>query len=105
HEFWDSFSVSIHKNTQLTTVGKFLYLKSLIRGDAEKVIAGFPLTETHYKQAIHALQDRFEDTADSFPFEVEKDPVDSRTIPSEVERDPVESPTVFCEESDEYRNQ
>ncbi|MCP3667313.1 MAG: DUF1759 domain-containing protein [Gammaproteobacteria bacterium] len=91
HEFWDSFSVSIHNNTQLTTIGKFLYLNSLIKGDAEKVIAGFPLTEIHYKQAIHALQDRFGDSADS--------------IPSEVERDPVESPTVFYEESDEYRNQ
>ncbi len=65
HEFWDSFSTSIHNNTQLSIIDKFLYLKGLIRGDAEKVIAGFSLTEMHYKQAIHALQERFEDTADS----------------------------------------
>ncbi|MCP3662857.1 MAG: DUF1759 domain-containing protein, partial [Gammaproteobacteria bacterium] len=53
HEFWDSFSASIHNNIQLTAIGKFLDLKGLIRGEAEKVIEGFPLTEIHYKQAIH----------------------------------------------------
>ncbi|MCP3662859.1 MAG: DUF1759 domain-containing protein [Gammaproteobacteria bacterium] len=63
HEFWDCFSVSVHKNTQLSIIDKFQHLISLIKGDAEKVIAGIPLAEIHYEQAIRALQERYGDTA------------------------------------------
>ncbi|MCP3665913.1 MAG: DUF1759 domain-containing protein, partial [Gammaproteobacteria bacterium] len=63
HEFWDCFLVSVHNNTQLSVIDKFQHLSSLIKGDAEKVIAGIPLAEIHYEQAIRALQDRYGDRA------------------------------------------
>ncbi len=97
HEFWDSFSISIHNNTQLDAIGKFLYLKSLIKGDAEKVIAGFSLTEIHYKQAIHALQDRFEDTAVSI---TDEESVDHRSqwlvdqVPSDAHQVGLATPSI-----------
>ena len=50
--FWDSFSAAVHNNPKLTGVQKFNYLRAQLRGDATKVIAGFPLTDANYQHSI-----------------------------------------------------
>ena len=57
--FWDSFSPAVHNNPKLTGVQKFNYLRAQLRGDATKVIAGFPLTDANYLHSIILLKERF----------------------------------------------
>ena len=48
--FWDSFEAAIHFNTSLTGVQKFNYLRAQLQGDAARVVAGFPLTNSILRQ-------------------------------------------------------
>ena len=43
----------------LSDIQKFSYLRSLLQGDAARVIEGFPLTHTNYIQAVELLKERF----------------------------------------------
>ena len=38
---------------------KFAYLRAQLEGDAARVIAGFPLTDSNYLPAVTQLQERF----------------------------------------------
>ena len=57
--FWDSFVSSVHHNDSLSDIQMFSYLRSLLQGDAARVIEGFPLTHTYYIQAVKLLKERF----------------------------------------------
>ena len=47
NSFWDIYNASVHKRTDLEGIDKFTYLKSLLEGDALKLVEGFNL-EAHY---------------------------------------------------------
>ena len=57
--FWDSFNVAVNSNPNLEGVQKFNYLRAQLSGDASRAIAGFPLTNNNYKQAVDLLKARF----------------------------------------------
>ena len=57
--FWDSFEAAIHSNPSLTGVQKFNYLRAQLQGDAARVIAGFPLTNSNYEHSVVLLRQRF----------------------------------------------
>ena len=57
--FWDSFSAAVHTNPNLTGVQKFNYLRAQLKGDAIRVVAGFPLTDVNYQHSITLLRERF----------------------------------------------
>ena len=57
--FWDSFEAAIHLNPNLTGVQKFNYLRAQLQGDAARVVAGFPLTNSNYEHSISLLRQRF----------------------------------------------
>ena len=57
--FWDSFEASVHSNSNLSGVQKFSYLQAQLVGDASRAIAGFPLTNNNYEQAVNLLKERF----------------------------------------------
>ena len=57
--FWDSFSAAVHTNPNLTGVQKFNYLRAQLKGDATRVVAGFPLTDVNYQHSITLLRERF----------------------------------------------
>ena len=60
--FWDSFNAAVNTNTSLGGVEKFNYLRAQLRGEAERAVAGFPLTNDNYSKAIATLQERFGQT-------------------------------------------
>lgn len=57
--FWDCFEASIHNNNNLTGVQKLSYLRGQLQGEASRVIAGFPLTNSNYQHSVTLLQERF----------------------------------------------
>ena len=57
--FWDSFNVAVNSNPNLEGVQKCNYLQDQLSGDAASAIAGFPLTNNNYKQAVDLLKTRF----------------------------------------------
>ena len=60
--FWDSFKSSVHDNDALSSVDKFNYLQSLLKGPASKAIQGLPRTEGNYNDAVELLKARFDNT-------------------------------------------
>ena len=57
--FWDSFSAAVHTNPNFTGVQKCNYLRAQLKGDATRVVAGFPLTDVNYQCSITLLRERF----------------------------------------------
>ena len=57
--FWDSFSAAVDKKTSLSDIGKFTYLRSVLKGEAAATIAGFSLTATNYQNAVQLLTQSF----------------------------------------------
>ena len=57
--FWDSFESAVHNNRELSDIGKFNYLTSLLKRSAREAISGVSLTTTNYHKAIETLQKRF----------------------------------------------
>ena len=57
--FWDSFESAIDRNTGLSEIDKFNYLKSLLEKSATETISGLTLTADNYKEAIYILKKRF----------------------------------------------
>ena len=53
------YESTVHLNATLSDVQKFTYLRSLIHGSASSAIAGFPLTNANYSNAIDLLKQRF----------------------------------------------
>ena len=60
--FWDSYESSIHRNTQLSDIDKFIYLSSLLEGPAAESISGLRLTAANCNEAVSILQRRFGNT-------------------------------------------
>ena len=58
-QFIDTFKNAIHENKNLTAIEKFTYLKSYLRGDAEKCVEGLNLTAENYERGLEILQERF----------------------------------------------
>ena len=56
--FWDQF-MAIVDSSEMPTVSKFAYLRSLLKGEAKAAIAGLSLTEAHYDIACGILKKRF----------------------------------------------
>ena len=65
HEFWDQFECTIHKNTKLSNVEKFTYLKGKLYGAAQSAISGLTLTNDNYNVALSILDERFGDKQDA----------------------------------------
>ena len=57
--FYDSFVSAIDKNKNISDVDKFNYLRSLVAGEALRMIEGLPLTGENYKKAMELLNERF----------------------------------------------
>ena len=57
--FRDSFDAAVHNSPSLSKVQKFNYLRAQLQGDACRVIAGLPLTEDNYDDAIELLSERY----------------------------------------------
>ena len=60
--FWDSFDAAVNSSTGLSNVQKFTYLRAEVHGEAARVIAGFPLTNSNYTHSIPLLRERFGQT-------------------------------------------
>ena len=56
---WDSFESRVHHNDSLSDIQRFSYLRSLLQGDAARVVEGFPLTHTNYIHAVELLTESF----------------------------------------------
>ena len=57
--FCDSFDSAVHNSPSLSKVQKFNYLRAQLQGDASRVIAGLPLTEDNYDNAIELLSEQY----------------------------------------------
>ncbi|UYV79842.1 hypothetical protein LAZ67_18000896, partial [Cordylochernes scorpioides] len=58
--FKDLFLVTIDKNTNLSDIQKLQYLHSSLKGDAARIIKGFPITKNNYNQAWKTLIERYD---------------------------------------------
>ena len=58
-EFYDAFDSSVHKNSSLSDVDSFNYLRNLVEGPAYSTIAGLQLTGANYKAVLNLLKERF----------------------------------------------
>ncbi|XP_054724195.1 uncharacterized protein LOC129234242 [Uloborus diversus] len=58
-EFMNQFNDAIDKNTNLSKIDKFSYLKTFLGGAAANCIKGFTLSEENYDSAIELLKKRF----------------------------------------------
>ena len=58
-EICDSYESAIHRNTGLTGIDKFNYLRSLLKGTARDAVSGLLLTTANYDEAIIILQKRY----------------------------------------------
>ena len=50
--FWDSYESSVHTNSGLSAVDKFVYLRSLLEDSAADAISGLTLIAATYDAAI-----------------------------------------------------
>ena len=60
-EFWDSFDATINKNSKLSRIEKFNYLRSKLTGEAKEAISGLELSHENYDVALAIIQERFGD--------------------------------------------
>ncbi|EYC39803.1 hypothetical protein Y032_0640g1017 [Ancylostoma ceylanicum] len=60
HDFWCTFDTAVHSNPNLTTSAKYLYLKSLLKGDSALILKGFQSTPENYPIVIDALKRRYD---------------------------------------------
>ena len=57
--YWDQFSCAVHENKELSSVQKFTYLRSTLKGTALKTNDGFEVTAANYNNAIQAILHRY----------------------------------------------
>ena len=57
--YWDQFRCAVHENSELSSVQKFTYLRSTLKGTALKTIDGFEVTAANYDHAIKAILHRY----------------------------------------------
>lgn len=58
-EVWQSFESSVHKNSGLSNIDKFNYLRSKLVGEAKSSISGRALSNENYPEAIDILKRRY----------------------------------------------
>ena len=58
-EFWDQFCTTIHSNAEISSISKFNYLKTLLKGRAADAISGLSPSEENYKKAVDILKKEF----------------------------------------------
>lgn len=58
--FWDQFDSNIHARSDLSEVDKLNYLKGQLKGNAKKLISGFPSEAVSYKAAVKLLRETYE---------------------------------------------
>ena len=61
-QFRDTFKSLIHENARISSIQKFHYLNSTLRGDAARVIQSLGVSDLNYELAWKALLDRYEDS-------------------------------------------
>ena len=61
YPFWESLESAVLKNSNLSGVDKFNYLKSLLTSIAQSVVTGLALTSANYEKAVELLKRRFGD--------------------------------------------
>ncbi|XP_068213881.1 uncharacterized protein [Palaemon carinicauda] len=59
--FWNQFSTSIHLKKDIDDVTKYVYLTQCIKGNAQKLLAGFKGEASDYGDAIKALTEMYGD--------------------------------------------
>ena len=59
--FRDFFGNAVHRNSSLSKIDKFTYLKASLTGKAAETIAGLPLTSANYDSAWGLLEKQFGD--------------------------------------------
>ncbi|KAK6009795.1 hypothetical protein OSTOST_25247, partial [Ostertagia ostertagi] len=64
-EFWDTFSLIIDQNPQLSELEKILYLKDAIRGKAQNSIKSIPMRSSNYNLIVEVLKKKFGDKANN----------------------------------------
>ncbi|KAJ8981022.1 hypothetical protein NQ317_002877, partial [Molorchus minor] len=57
-QFYDTFKALIDENTKLTTIQKFYYLQSALKGDAAQSLKNLEITEANYPVAWELLKER-----------------------------------------------
>ena len=57
--FWDIFTCSVDKNTELTDAQKLTYLRGQLEGEAKQLLAGFKLESINYAPALKLLIDHY----------------------------------------------
>ena len=57
--FWDMYESAVHSNSNLSSVQKFTYLRTLLSHSAKDAIAGLTLSDANYDEAVKILQERF----------------------------------------------
>lgn len=57
--FWEQFNQAIHENDALSSVEKFLYLRTALTGKAAASISGIQATEQNYTYVVKLLKERF----------------------------------------------
>ena len=58
-EFKDLFDAAVHKNSRLSNVQKFTYLKQMLTASAHSAIANLKVTNDNYAIAMKTLENRF----------------------------------------------
>ena len=58
-EFFDTYNVAIHQNSDLSDIERFTYLKGYLHGEARRCIQGLTLSDANYKEAVTLLKNRF----------------------------------------------
>lgn len=60
-EFWDQFECTVRRNTKLSDIEKFSYLKGKLHGQAQSAISGLTLSNENDEVAVDILKERFGD--------------------------------------------
>ncbi|CAG7832883.1 unnamed protein product, partial [Allacma fusca] len=58
--FYDLFKANIHANKKLEDVQKLQYLKSSVKGEAEKLLSTVQVIGTNYSTALQILEERYQ---------------------------------------------
>lgn len=58
-EFWEIFRVTVHQNPETPQVQKFVYLKSLLTGEAAGYVSNIKTEGANYDVAVQLLQLRY----------------------------------------------
>ncbi|KAK6033477.1 hypothetical protein OSTOST_00330, partial [Ostertagia ostertagi] len=60
HRFWCAFELAVHNDPNTPPVYKFLYLQSLLQGEAQVVLQDLDPDECNYSELVEALKRRYD---------------------------------------------